>query len=113
MDRTLCGIRYCLGVLGRQQAGPGSVLAFEVDGGHAAATRVMAGVRTITPAVSLGSTDTSIEHPAGLTHRVVDPDALAVAGLTPGTLRLSVGVEDARHLWADLGRALGQAVAGR
>ena len=99
------------GILGRQQAGPGSVLAFDVAGGHAAATRVMAAVQTITPAVSLGSTDTLIEHPAGLTHRVVDPEALVEAGITPGTLRLSVGIEDPRDLWADLEQALDQVLA--
>lgn len=58
---------------------------------------------------SLGSTDTLIEHPAGLTHHVVDPDALAAAGVTEGTLRISVGVEDPEDLWDDLVRALRRA----
>lgn len=94
------------GILGRQQAGPGSILAFEVSGGHDAAAAVMREVALITPAVSLGSTDTLVEHPAGLTHHVVDPDALAAAGVTEGTLRISVGIEDPEDLWDDLNRAL-------
>jgi methionine-gamma-lyase len=98
------------GLIGRQQRGPGAILSFEVAGGIEAAARVMGAVRLITPAVSLGSTDTLIQHPAGLTHRLVDPDALDAAGITPGLLRVSVGLEDADDLWADLSAALGRAV---
>jgi cystathionine beta-lyase/cystathionine gamma-synthase len=58
-------------LVGRQMAGPGTLLGFEVDG-HEAAAAVLRGVRIATPAVSLGSVDTLIQHPAGLTHRVVD-----------------------------------------
>ncbi len=94
---------------GRQLRGPGAVLSFEVVGGMAAAARVMASVRLITPAVSLGSTDTLIEHPAGLTHRLVDPDAKKLAGITDGLLRLSVGLEDVDDLWDDLSAALARA----
>lgn len=97
------------GLLGRQQRGPGAMLSFEVAGGLDAAARVLAGVRLITPAVSLGSTDTLIEHPAGLTHRAVEPQAREAAGITPGLLRLSVGLEEADDLWADLSAALGRA----
>ena len=57
------------GLLGRQMAGPGSVLAFEVSGGFEAARRVLEAVKIMVSAVSLGSTDTLIQHPAGLTHR--------------------------------------------
>ena len=56
------------GLLGRQLAGPGAVLSFELAGGHEVAARVLASVRLMTPAVSLGSVDTLIQHPAGLTH---------------------------------------------
>ena len=100
------------GLLRRQQRGPGSILAFEVEGGYDAAATVMRTVRDILPAVSLGATDTLIEHPAGLTHRVVDADALAGAGITPGTLRLSVGIEGVEDLWDDLDQALAQAARG-
>jgi methionine-gamma-lyase len=89
-----------------QMSGPGAMLAFEVAGGHDAAARVMREVQLITPAVSLGATDSLIEHPAGLTHRLVDPEVRLAAGITPGLLRLSVGLEDADDLWNDLERAL-------
>ncbi|MEW5833725.1 MAG: aminotransferase class I/II-fold pyridoxal phosphate-dependent enzyme [Pseudomonadota bacterium] len=93
-------------LVGTQMRGPGSLMAFEVHGGHAAAAAVMAAVRLATPAVSLGSVDTLIQHPAGLTHRVVDAATQLRCGITPGLLRLSVGIEHADDLWADLSRAL-------
>ena len=97
------------GLLGRQLRGPGSVIAFEVKGGFEAAARLLASLRLITPAVSLGSTDTLIQHPAALTHRLVEPAAKAEAGITDGLLRMSVGLEDADDLWADLSRGLAAA----
>lgn len=93
------------GLLGRQLDGPGALLAIDV-GTRDAARQVMAQVRLWTPAVSLGSCDSLIQHPAGLTHRVVDPQAKADSGIGPGLLRLSVGLEDAEDLWADLSAAL-------
>ena len=95
---------------GIQLRGPGSILSFEVAGGLRAAAAVMQSVRLITPAVSLGSTDSLIQHPASLTHRLVEPEARAAAGITDGLLRLSVGLEDAEDLWADLRSALDAAV---
>ena len=92
-------------LLGRQMTGPGTLLAFDV-GDYAAAAQVLRRVRLATPAVSLGSVDTLIQHPAGLTHRVVAPDAREQAGISEGLIRLSVGLEDADDLWRDLDRAL-------
>jgi methionine-gamma-lyase len=94
------------GIVARQMDGPGSMLTFEVVGGYDAAATVIGAVRLLTPAVSLGSTDSLIEHPAGLTHRVVDPGALAATGINPGLLRISAGLEDVEDLWADLDQAL-------
>ena len=62
----------------------------------------------ITPAVSLGSTDTLIQPPATLTHRVVGAEARAQTGITSGLLRLSIGLEDERDLWRDLEQALAE-----
>ncbi|HVZ48185.1 MAG TPA: PLP-dependent transferase [Gemmatimonadaceae bacterium] len=95
-----------LGLLGRQMSGPGTMLAFTVRGGHDAAAAVMRAVELATPAVSLGSCDTLIQHPAGLTHRVVEPAALAESGVTPGMLRFSVGLENVEDIWRDLANAL-------
>jgi cystathionine beta-lyase/cystathionine gamma-synthase len=94
------------GLVETQMSGPGAMVAFEVAGGHDAAARLMRALQLITPAVSLGSTDSLIEHPAGLTHRLVDPEVRLEAGITPGLLRLSAGLEDAQDLWADLESAL-------
>lgn len=90
------------GIVGRQMRGPGAMLAFEVEGGFAAATRVVSEVRLFTHAVSLGGVDSLIQHPAALTHRPV------AASAKPGSdvLRLSVGLEDADDLCRDLDRAL-------
>ena len=98
-------------LLHEQMRGPGAVLSFELEGGHDVAAAVLRAVELITPAVSLGSTDTLIEHPAGMTHRSVDEHARAAAGITPGLLRLAVGLEDVEDLWADLEQALARAVA--
>lgn len=97
------------GLLGRQMRGPGAILSFEMKGGHEAAAAVMRGVKLITAAVSLGSVDTLIQHPAGLTHRVVDPSARKRTGIGDGLLRVSVGLEDPEDLWADFERALAAA----
>ncbi|MFK0154032.1 trans-sulfuration enzyme family protein [Streptomyces sp. NPDC090499] len=82
----------------------GAMIAFEVyDDPH----EVISRVRLITPAVSLGSVDTLIQHPASISHRVVDEGDRRDAGVSDRLLRLSVGLEDADDLWADLDRALG------
>lgn len=95
-----------LGLIGRQMAGPGAVLSFELVGGFTAATTVLGECCLITPAVSLGATDTLIEHPAGLTHRMVGEAARDATGISVGLLRLSVGLEDVDDLWRDLKGAL-------
>jgi methionine-gamma-lyase len=70
---------------------------------------VIAGVRLITPAVSLGSVDTLIQHPASISHRVVPADARAGGGVNEQLLRMSVGLEDEADLWSDLDAALASA----
>jgi methionine-gamma-lyase len=92
-------------IMQRQMSGPGCVLAFELRPG-VDADRMLQSLRLITPAVSLGSVDTLIQRPAALTHRVVDPKARAASGVSEGLLRLSVGIEDAEDLWADLKQAI-------
>jgi cystathionine beta-lyase/cystathionine gamma-synthase len=96
------------GVLGRQLYGPGTMIAFEVRGGYEAARGLLGSVELITPAVSLGSVDTLIQHPAGLTHRIVSEEAQQQSGIGPGLIRLSVGLEDVEDLWSDLSNALYQ-----
>ena len=96
------------GLLGKQMDGPGCVLSFDVAGGYQAAAAVISNVSLMTPAVSLGSVDTLIQHPAGLTHRVVDETDRTNSGIREGLLRLSVGLEEVDDLWADLDQALAE-----
>jgi len=98
------------GLMGRQMKGPGSLMAFELVGGFEAASVVMSEVKLMTPAVSLGSVDTLIQHPAALTHRVVNADAREHAGVSQSLMRLSVGLESPEDLWADLEQALVKAM---
>jgi methionine-gamma-lyase len=93
----------------RQCLGPGSMISFEVRGGEAAAFRVLNALHVIHLAVSLGGTESLASHPASMTHADVPPEAQLAAGITPGLVRLSVGVEEAGDLIADLGRALAKA----
>ncbi|MEO7625376.1 MAG: PLP-dependent transferase [Nocardioides sp.] len=101
------GLPECdpLQLVGRQLRGPGAVLAFRVEGGYAAATRVTEAVALFTHAVSLGGVDSLIQHPAALTHRPVASEAKPHDDL----LRLSIGLEDAEDLCADLAQALAAA----
>jgi cystathionine gamma-synthase/methionine-gamma-lyase len=94
------GLPECdpLGLVGRQQSGPGAVLAFTTK----QAAQVAVSTRLITHAVSLGGVDTLIQHPAGLTHRLVAAEARPDQDL----LRLSIGLEDAEDLIDDLAQAL-------
>lgn len=95
-------------LLERQMRGPGTVLSFEINSEDPAVMQAfISGLTLITPAVSLGSTDTLIQPPAALTHRVVDPATRAQSGITASLVRLSVGLEDVRDLWRDLRGALG------
>ncbi|ROP42309.1 trans-sulfuration enzyme family protein [Saccharothrix texasensis] len=98
------------GLIGRQLRGPGAMLAFTT---REDPTAVVRRLELITPAVSLGSVDTLIEHPAALTHRLVPDTAREASGVPAGLLRLSVGLEDVEDLWADLDRALSGRGRGR
>lgn len=93
------------GLIGTQMRGPGAILAFEVAS-QDHADQIMATVKVMTPAVSLGSTDSLIQQPAGLTHRIIGDAAQIEGGIEIGLLRVSVGLEDAEDLWADLSQAI-------
>lgn len=90
---------------GRQMSGPGATFSFEVVGGYEAARRVVEACRLATLAVSLGGTETLIQHPASLTHRPVVAERRPGAGL----IRISVGLEDVAELTDDLLQALDHA----
>ncbi|WP_434587860.1 trans-sulfuration enzyme family protein [Streptomyces sp. A5-4] len=81
----------------------GAMIAFEVYGDP---HEVIAGVRLITPAVSLGSVDSLIQHPASISHRIVAEGDRRSSGVSDRLLRMSVGLEDVEDLWRDLCEAL-------
>jgi cystathionine beta-lyase/cystathionine gamma-synthase len=89
-------------------SGFGSTFAFEMRGGYEAAKRLLKGVQLMTLAVSLGTLDTLIQHPASMTHASVSPEIMHRQGLTPGMIRIHVGLEDPADLIADLTAALEQ-----
>ncbi len=84
----------------------GGMISFEMCGGYEAGRDLLNGVRLCTLAVSLGATDTLIEHPASMTHSTIDEEDQLKVGITPGLVRLSVGVEDCEDLIRDLERAM-------
>ena len=87
---------------------PGSMIAFEVKGGLEAGRKLMNSVHLATLAVSLGDTETLIEHPASMTHSPYTPEERAASDISEGMVRLSVGLEDAEDIIADLKQALDQ-----
>ena len=92
-----------------QASGHGAMLWFEVDGGVEAGKKLMDNVRLWTLAENLGSVESLITHPVTMTHAAVEAEERARVGITDGLVRLSVGLEDAEDLIADLDQALHQA----
>jgi methionine-gamma-lyase len=90
----------------RQCSAAGSTFSFEIDGGEQEAFRVLNRLQHIKLAVSLGGTESLIEHPATMTHAEIAPPKQAEIGITPAMLRLSVGIEHPDDLIADLSQAL-------
>jgi cystathionine beta-lyase/cystathionine gamma-synthase len=91
----------------RQQLGFGGMLSFDVGSLENART-VLESVRLCTLAESLGGVETLISHPATMTHASVLPETRARLGITEGLVRISVGLEEAEDIIADLDQALGK-----
>ena len=89
-----------------QASGFGAMIWFEVEGGLPAGKRLMDSVELWTLAENLGSVESLITHPVTMTHAAIPRDERLAAGITDGLVRLSVGLEDAEDLIADLERAL-------
>jgi cystathionine gamma-synthase len=88
----------------QQQSGHGFMLSFRLSGGKSVADKFVGALELITLASSLGGFATLICTPASMTHRGMPPEAQEEAGIHPDLLRLSVGLEDADDLVADLER---------
>ena len=95
----------------RQQHGFGAMLSIELRGGVDAVRAFLDGLRWFTLAESLGGVESLVAHPATMTHAAMTAEARRVAGIGDGLLRLSVGIEDADDLLADIDAALGRALA--
>jgi cystathionine beta-lyase/cystathionine gamma-synthase len=89
----------------KQQRGFGAMLSFDL-GSLEAARRLLNNVKLCSLAESLGGVETLISHPALMTHASVPPDVRQQIGITDGLVRISVGIEDAEDLIADLSHAL-------
>ncbi len=91
----------------RQMTGGfGGMLAFELKGGFDAAYRAVARTRVCVLAVSLGSVETLITHPASMVHSFQSADERERAGIAPGLIRLSVGIEAVQDIIDDLDQAI-------
>ncbi|MFT4177939.1 MAG: O-succinylhomoserine (thiol)-lyase [Thermomonas sp.] len=99
----------------RQQHGFGAMLSLELEGGEAEVRAFVDGLSYFTLAESLGGVESLVAHPATMTHAAMTPEARAAAGISDGLLRLSVGIEHADDLLADIEAALArvQAVRGK
>jgi methionine-gamma-lyase len=93
-------------VFRRQCESAGSTFGFAVKGGEAEAFRLLDALQVIKLAVSLGGTETLMSHPASTTHSGVSKQTRDRIGITDALIRISVGIEDAGDLIADLGAAL-------
>jgi len=89
----------------------GGMLAFEVEGGRAAGRAVIDALTLPELTASLGSVHTMVVHPPSTSHRQSTEAELLDAGITPGLLRVSVGLEDLEDLEADFSAALAAAAA--
>jgi cystathionine gamma-synthase/methionine-gamma-lyase len=85
----------------------GAMLSFDIrDAGEAEANRFMDALEMIVPATTLGDVFSLVLYPAKTSHRALPPEAQAAIGIGPGLVRLSVGIEDADDIMADLDQAL-------
>jgi O-acetylhomoserine (thiol)-lyase len=101
-NRTLLLDKYC-------PRGLGSVFTIGVKGGYEMGVRLVDNCQLLSHVANIGDTRSLIIHPASTTHRQLDADQLVAAGAGPEVVRLSIGIETADDIIADLGQALAQA----
>ena len=90
----------------RLLSGYGGMVAFDVTGGREAGMRFITALRLAALAPSLGGVETLVLHPASTSHRQMDAAELKAAGISEGSIRVSVGLEHPEDLWADFEQAL-------
>ena len=89
--------------------GAGAVFSFELAGGRPAGSAFIEALQLFSHLANVGDAKSLVIHPASTTHSRMDDEALLAAGIAPGLVRLSVGLENAKDLLADLQQALKQA----
>jgi O-acetylhomoserine (thiol)-lyase len=89
--------------------GAGAVFSFDLESGREGGRRFIEALSLWSHVANVGDTKSLVIHPASTTHRQLSDDELAASGVAPGTVRLSVGLEDIEDLVWDLERALGAA----
>src|SRR5699024_4157940 len=94
--------RYC-------KATPSSLFTFGVKGGMEAGTRFIDALQMMKRLVNIGDAKSLASHPASTTHRQLNDEELAKAGVTKDTVRLSVGIEHVDDIIADIEQALAKA----
>ena len=91
--------------------GYGSVLAFEIKGGHEAGKKFVEGAELHSHVANIGDVRSLVIHPASTTHSQLTPDEQAASAVTPGLVRLSVGIESVDDIIADLDTAFAAAAS--
>ena len=86
--------------------GSGGMMAFDLEGGRDAVQRMIRRFELVTFAASLGGVETTVSYPEITSHRAMTPEERAALGVGPGTVRVSVGIEDAGDIIADFEQAL-------
>jgi len=97
----------------RQMTRGGGLVSFELHGGYDAGMAFMNGVDLITRAVSLGDSETLVQHPASMTHAAYTPEERAKHDISEGLVRMSVGLENIEDLLTDIEAGLDAAMAAR
>jgi O-acetylhomoserine (thiol)-lyase len=91
--------------------GAGALFTFAVKGGYQACVRLVDSLELFSHVANLGDTRSLIIHSASTTHRQLTPEQQRAAGAAPEVVRVSIGIEDADDLIADLDQALAKATA--
>ena len=85
----------------------GGVVAFELKGGVKAGRKFLDALEMLSLTANLGDTRTIATHPASTTHSKLTEEERLAAGITPGLVRISAGLENIEDIIADIGQALG------
>ncbi|MGE5557500.1 MAG: O-acetylhomoserine aminocarboxypropyltransferase/cysteine synthase family protein [Bacillota bacterium] len=92
--------------------GAGAIIGFGIKGGHKAGVKFINSVKLISHLANIGDAKTLVIHPASTTHQQLSEEEQRATGVTPDFIRLSVGIENAADIMADLAQALDKAAGG-